>query len=263
MRYHQGYPDHNPLIPILNNRRLDEIENPRLQRLKSRLMAYNFTAQWIKGIGNNAPDALSRNPVLDPQWDDSLCEYDCQHHPEPTIPEIRILQCDKHDSNRLHNLREEATKDPEYQQLHHTITRGFPDHRNQLPEACRRYWNIREHLTIDDGFIVYGCRLLIPASMRQKVLVNLHKSHQGAVRTKERARLSLYWPGIDNDIDNVVLSCKKCQDRLPSNCKEPILSKPKPSRPFQEIAVDFGSYGGQQFLIMVDCLTDWPDIIPM
>ena len=29
--------DHNPLIPILNTRRLDEVENPRLQRLKSRL----------------------------------------------------------------------------------------------------------------------------------------------------------------------------------------------------------------------------------
>ena len=28
--------DHNPLIPILNTRRLDEVENPRLQRLKSR-----------------------------------------------------------------------------------------------------------------------------------------------------------------------------------------------------------------------------------
>ena len=48
---------HNPLIPILNNQRLDEIKNPWLQRLKSRLMAYNFTTQWIKGKGNNAPDA--------------------------------------------------------------------------------------------------------------------------------------------------------------------------------------------------------------
>ena len=47
--------DHNPLIPILNTRRLDDVENPRLQRLKSCLMAYNFTAQWTKG----APDALS------------------------------------------------------------------------------------------------------------------------------------------------------------------------------------------------------------
>ena len=184
-------------------------------------MAYNFTAQWIKGNGNNAPDALSRNPVSDPQWDDSLCEYDCQHHPEPSITEIRILQCDKHDSNRLHNLRKEATKEPEYQQLHHTITPGFPDHCNQLPEAYRGYWNIREHLTIDDGFIVYGCRLLLPASMQQKVLANLHESHQGAVRTKEKARLSLYWPGIDNDIDNVILSCKNVRIASHPTAKSP------------------------------------------
>ena len=59
--------DHNPLVPILNTRRLDEVENPRLQRLKSRLMAYNFTAQWTKGSNHCAPNALSRNPVMDPK----------------------------------------------------------------------------------------------------------------------------------------------------------------------------------------------------
>ena len=41
------------------------------------------------------------------------------------------------------------------------------------------------------------------------------------------------------------------------------MSKPKPSRPFQEIAMDFCSFGGQQFLIVVDCFTDWPEVIPM
>ena len=40
--------DHHPLIPILNSHRLDEIENPRLQRLKTRIMAYNFTANGAK-----------------------------------------------------------------------------------------------------------------------------------------------------------------------------------------------------------------------
>ena len=41
--------DHNPLIPTFNSHCLDEIENPRLQRLKMQLMAYNYTAQWHKG----------------------------------------------------------------------------------------------------------------------------------------------------------------------------------------------------------------------
>ena len=255
--------DHNPLVPILNTKRLDEIENPRLQRLKSRLMAYNLTAKWIKGKSNSAPDALSRNPVSNPQLDDALAEFDHQHHPEPSITELRAGTSAGHDNIRLQDLRETAAHDPAYQQLKHTITHGFPDHRSQLPESCRCFWSAREHLSVDDGLIVYGCRLLIPASMRRQVLISLHESHQGSVRTKERAWLSIYWPGIDNDIDNVVLSCKMCQGRLPSNNKEYNMSKPRPARPFQEIAMDFCSYGGQQFLIIVDCCTDWPDIIPM
>ena len=85
--------------------------------------------------------------------------------------------------------------------------------------------------------------------------MKLHESHQGSVRTKQRARLVVYWPGIDNDIDNVILACKRCQDFLLANCKEPIISKPSPVRPFQEIAGDFCCYGGKDYLIL--------DIIPM
>ena len=44
---------------------------------------------------------------------------------------------------------------------------------------------------------------------------------------------------------------------------EPIIQKPQPSQPFREIAVDLCVYAGQDYLIMVDCHTDWPDIIPM
>jgi transposase InsO family protein len=36
-----------------------------------------------------------------------------------------------------------------------------------------------------------------------------------------------------------------------------------PDRPFQQEAGDFASYGGKQFLILVDCKTDWPDIVEM
>ena len=81
--------DHSPLIPILNNHRLDEIENPRLQRLRARLMGYNFTAEWLKGCNNSAPDALSRNPVSDPSYKDMLAELDFIDQPATSISEIR------------------------------------------------------------------------------------------------------------------------------------------------------------------------------
>ena len=87
--YHfQVVTDHNPLVPILNSHRLDEIENPCLQRLRTKLMGYNFTAMWCKGKSNAAPDVLSRHPVLEPSRADILAEQDEDHSPAPFIAEI-------------------------------------------------------------------------------------------------------------------------------------------------------------------------------
>jgi len=99
--------------------------------------------------------------------------------------------------------------------------------------------------------------------MRKQVLSELYNSHQGAVPTKQCSHLTVYWPGIDNDIENIVIRCKQCQDHLPYNHKEPILLKPTPVRPFQEVAADFCLHGGKLYLILVDCCTDCPTMIPI
>ena len=252
--------DHNPLIPILNNHRLDEIENSRFQRLKTRLMAYNFTAQWLKSANNNAPDALSCHPVCDPQPTETLAEIDIHNNPEMSFTELCTITDTQSESLCLQELRKHAEQVEEYQLLRTFILNGFPRHRKQLPESCRRYCNIHQQLTVDDDLIVYGCRLLIPSRMRHQVLTNLHEAHQRVLQTKQCSCLTIYWPGLDNDIDNIILNCQQCQDHLPSNNKE---QKPRPFQPFQEVAMDLCSYTGQDYLVMVDCHTDWPDIIPM
>ena len=255
--------DHHPLVPILNSHRLDEIENPRLQRMKAKLMGYNFTTEWLKGSLNQAPDALSRNPTSNPEPHETLAESDLDHNQAPTAADIRAITTPPIDNLRLQNLRDIASDDPDYQTLKQYITNGFPNQHKQLPESCRPYWSIRTHLSVEDDLIVYGCRLLIPAKMRRAVLALLHDSHQGLVRTKQRAQLTVYWPNMSHDIDNVISSCQMCQDRLPSHPKEPIATKPQPNRPFQEIAADFCTYAGNEYLIVVDCLSDWPEIVPM
>ena len=55
--------DHNQLLAILHNRRLDEIANPQLQRMKAKLVAYSIKERWQIGRLHQVNDALSRNPV--------------------------------------------------------------------------------------------------------------------------------------------------------------------------------------------------------
>ena len=264
--------DHNPLIPILNTHRLDEIENPRLQRLRTRIMAYNFTAQWLKGTNNEAADALSRHPYHSPNLGDDLAEYDIDTNGGPmimtqalSIAQIRASTLNQMEQENLHlqELRRHANGDPVYQGLKDVILKGFPSQKSSLPDQLKTFWSVKDNLSVDDDLIVHGCRLFIPSSLRPTMLSRLHDTHQGISRSQARARLTIYWPGIDRDIENFVQGCRHCQDHLPSNTKEPLISKPIPDRPFQQIAADFGSYGGRQFLIIVDCRTNWPDIIEM
>ena len=58
--------DHKPLIPIMNDYALSEIENKFLQRLKMKMSGFQFTAHWISGKDNIEADALSRAPVHQP-----------------------------------------------------------------------------------------------------------------------------------------------------------------------------------------------------
>ena len=140
----------------------------RLQRLKNRVIAYNFTTQWVKGVLNNVPDALSRNPTSDPLPHELMAECDPHTNPEPSIVEIRTASVK---SLRVQNLRKHANANQEYQT---NPTLCFPQHRHQLPEQCRRYWNIRSQLALDDNLIVFGCRLLIPSAMCPQILHELH-----------------------------------------------------------------------------------------
>ena len=41
------------------------------------------------------------------------------------------------------------------------------------------------------------------------------------------------------------------------------MNRHKPTRPFQELAADFCSYVAKNYLVLVDCYTYWPTIVPM
>ncbi|KAF0304755.1 uncharacterized protein FJT64_023502 [Amphibalanus amphitrite] len=139
------------------------------------------------------------------------------------------------------------------------ILAGFPENRHEAPPAVRAYWGVRHQLAIDDGLVVYGARLVVPSALRRGVLEKLHDSHQGVDRTKRRARLSVYWPGIDKQIADTVAACAQCRQRLPSHAREPMWREDgAPTRVFESVSADYFSAGGHTYLVYVDRLSGWP-----
>ena len=104
MSHFQIITDHHPLVSILNTQCLNEIENPRLQRLKARLMPYNFTVEWVKGTLNQAPDALSRYSVSDPVVQEAFGEHDHNDTSALSCAEIRTILVPGEDSFRIEAL---------------------------------------------------------------------------------------------------------------------------------------------------------------
>ena len=108
--YFEVLKDHNPLIPILNSHRLDEIENSYLQRMHMKIMSYNFKAIWDKGATNQAPDALSQSPISFPTPQELLAES----NEEFTTAEIKSLHQGRLESNHMQELCKYANIDRAY-----------------------------------------------------------------------------------------------------------------------------------------------------
>ena len=81
--HHRPPPSH-----ILNSHHPDEIENLQLQQVKTKLMVYNFTTEWIKGVLSNVPDALSQYPVSISVPQEMVAEHDPDDEQAVSFAEI-------------------------------------------------------------------------------------------------------------------------------------------------------------------------------
>ena len=70
---------------------------------------------------------------------------------------------------------------------------------------------MRAELVYCDGLLFRDNRVVVPKVMRTDMLAKIHESHQGIVKSKQRARSILFWPGMNADVENVVSSCVTCQ----------------------------------------------------
>lgn len=131
--------------------------------------------------------------------------------------------------------------------------------RSQLPRPLKPYWPERNELTIQQGLLMKGNRLVIPVSMRLHVLQRIHEPHQGINKCRERANISVWWPGLSRQLKEVVKRCPTCIKQL-VNTAEPANPSELPDRPWQKLAADLFGLKNQQYLLVIDYFSRYVEV---
>ena len=181
---------------------------PRLQRILIRAFPYNFTVCYIPGVTNQLADCLSR---LGDQKDTIK------------LPKLHIYQITQQLSARsdsLHQLRLSTQADDELALLKHTIMQGWPKSIKQVPPVLQPFWTSREELTVEDGLVLKGTRIVIPIKQQGTILKLIHEGHLGLNKGKLCAKETVYWPGLNDQLEDLVLNCKLCLKYSNSKSKQ-------------------------------------------
>ncbi len=157
---------------------------------------------------------------------------------------------------------QQATKrDPVLSKLLRYVREGWP---TQIPDEFKAYHNRQHQITIEHECLLWGIRVIIPTSLRQKLLEALHEGHPGVVRMKAIARSYMWWSGLDKDVENQAKSCLPCQEQKSNPPAAPLHTWQWPTTPWKRIHTDFaGPFLGKMFLIVVDAHSKWPEVIMM
>ena len=79
----------------------------------------------------------------------------------------------------LDELRAVVASDADNVTLMAAILNGFRTPRKKTTLGVRQYWSVGEELSVDDGLLLFGRRIVIPRPARQELIEKLHAAHQG------------------------------------------------------------------------------------
>ena len=147
--------------------------------------------------------------------------------------------------NAMKNPRMKTKTDPELQAVFAMVKNGWPDTKVQVPVEAKLHWTFRDEVATADGLLFKGTRLIVPKSLRPEMLRQIHKSHLGIVKCRQRAREVLFWPGMSVGIEQMVINCSMCADYAKKQPSEPLKPSVPPSFPWKKIVTDLFQYRGE------------------
>lgn len=218
------------------------------------LQRYDLKIAYTPGKDMHVTDTLSRAVVTEQAGDtkEDLFEESVLHAMETTVAL---------DSDMLKMLKEVTATDRVLQTVIETHQNRYPKRRCCIGTSLYQYWPIRHTISIRNGVLMAGDRIVIPQGARQMMLERLHLAHQRIQRTKAQARKVMHWPGMTQDIEHMVEKCAPCQQLQPQNQKELLNTHEILDLSWLKIGADIFELHWQSDLVMVDYLSKYPEVL--
>ena len=238
--------DHKPLVPLINTKDLHETPI-RCQRMLIRFLRFNVRAVHTPGKNLVIADALSRSPVVE-EVEESKSSRDVKAHIDGVASSWPVSD------ERLDRIAQQTQEDPVLKEVLQQTASGWPRYQQDfhLKPEIQKFFEYRGELSIYRGLLLRGSRIIIPAGMRKEILQKIHHGHLGIAKCRARAKSSVWWPGISQEIKNLVSSCQDCEEKKPTQKKEPMVNRELPERAFQEVASDLFEFKKQHYLVFFD-----------
>ena len=134
--------------------------------------------------------------------------------------------------------------------------KGWPDHQHSLEYDVKPYFSVRDEITAVHNLLLKGDCITVPSSMHVDIPSPIHQGHFGIEHCKAKARSSIYWPGLSQEIIDFVSSCEiKCQEFRNYQSREPLLPDEVPNEPWSKVGTDLFHLKGKTYLIIVDYMS--------
>ena len=167
-------------------------------------------------------------------------------------PGVELSVADSLSRSYLPETVETLIPDLEVNEIHLTT---------HLPISPGKYVEIQQATAADP--VMQALTSIIPQGWpksKKDVPHALRQSHQGIVKCKQRARDTLFWPGMSSQIEDKVSKCSTCSQFQRAQPKEPMVIQELPDRPWAKIVSDLFELNGAHYLQSVDYYSKWIEI---
>ena len=217
----------------------------RIVRWTLKLAAYDYDIEFKPTKQHGNADMLSRLPLSNTEND--------------AINSITIMQIDNLPVT-VAQLQKATKDDRVLSKVFNYLVSGIWPDEKAITNELKPFYAKRNDLSLHDGIVMWGLRVVVPYDYRERIITELHDQHPGIVRMKELSRIHVWFPNIDRYIADAVKSCYECSKHKNKPPKAFIHPWNWPTSPFDRIHVDFFSLYGKDYLLLVDSHSKWVEL---